>query len=78
MTHKPTKCALCSHEAVAVYYMDQGCVAYPDLTVQPLCAHHENRAAPLGSMELLKDLRVGLLAPAKPAQPDKPLVNITR
>jgi hypothetical protein len=56
--HKPTKCALCSGEAVAIYYLDQGCVAYPDLTVQPLCSHHENRATPLGGMELLKDLRV--------------------
>jgi hypothetical protein len=56
---QPTFCCLCSDPAVAIYYLSRGCVARPDLTVQPLCAHHEKRATPLGSFELIKDLRVG-------------------
>lgn len=59
MTDKPTICRHCEDPAVAVYYFDQGCIAKPDVTVQPLCLHHEKRATPLGGMELLKDLRVG-------------------
>jgi hypothetical protein len=44
---------------VAIYYFSHGCAARPDLTVQPLCAHHECKATPVGTMELIRDLRVG-------------------
>jgi hypothetical protein len=59
MDHDPTCCCLCDDEAVAIYYMPKGCIARPGLTVQPLCAQHENKAQPCAGMELLKDLRVG-------------------
>ncbi len=55
--HQPTYCCLCDSEAVAIYYLSHGCAARTDLTVQPLCAQHENKANPVRSMELLKDLR---------------------
>jgi hypothetical protein len=41
--------------------MPWGCVAQPKVTVQPLCEHHMRRATPLGGMELIKDLRVGVI-----------------
>lgn len=56
---KPTWCCMCKNiEAVAIYYFSQGCVALPDLTIQPLCPQHENKMTPLGGAELLKDLRI--------------------
>lgn len=66
MNHRPTPCSLCGAEAVAVYYLSHGCQAYPELTVQALCSQHEDKANPVGSMELLKDLRSEAL-PALPA-----------
>ncbi len=60
MNHKPTICSLCSSEAVAIYYLSHGCVAYPDLTVQALCPQHECYTRPLGEIELLKDLRINV------------------
>jgi hypothetical protein len=57
--HTPTPCCHCPSEAVAIYYLSRGCVAQPGLTVQALCAHHERKAMPRGTIELLKDLRVG-------------------
>lgn len=56
--HLPTPCCLCDAEAVAIYYMPRGCVARPDLTVQPLCAHHECKMTPVRGAEMIKDLRV--------------------
>ena len=35
---KPTRCSLCSDQAVAIYYLPQGCAAHPDLTVLPQVA----------------------------------------
>jgi hypothetical protein len=68
MDDKPTKCSMCFDEAVAIYYLARGCIAWPDQTLQALCAHHEKRSQPLGGMELLKDLRVGLVVqPVEPA-----------
>jgi hypothetical protein len=46
---------------MAIWYMPRGCVARPGLTVQPLCEHHERKATPLAGMELIKDLRVGVI-----------------
>lgn len=66
MNHKPTWCCLCDSEAVAIYYLPWGCIVRPDLTVQPLCSHHECKMVPIGRrVELLRDLRV----PAQEADP---------
>lgn len=51
-----TPCALCGLESVAVFHLDRGCVARPDLTVQPLCLHHYVRSTPLGGYEMIEDL----------------------
>lgn len=39
--------------AVAIYRMSKGCVCFRDDRVQALCSHHEYKATPIGSMELL-------------------------
>jgi hypothetical protein len=59
MNHLPTKCHLCDHHAVAVYYFSRGCYCDPS-TVQPLCLHHAHKSRPVlnGTMELIKDLTV--------------------
>lgn len=68
--HLPTPCCLCGHEAVAIYYMPRGCVARPDLTVQPLCAHHEAKRTPIGGeCEMIKDLRVSADRPGGEVEP---------
>jgi hypothetical protein len=47
---------------VAIYSMDKGCIAYPDLLIQALCLHHERKAQPRGSMDLILDLRIREIA----------------
>ena len=58
----PTQCVMgCNIDtdpAVAIYYLDRGCVALRNTTVQPLCWHHENVATPIRNMEIIKDLRL--------------------
>lgn len=44
----------CREKAGAVFWMSRGCVAFPHHLVQALCAHHEFRSEPLGSMVLLR------------------------
>lgn len=48
-------CVFCGAPAVARYAMDRGCFCRPDDRVQDLCAQHEYKASPLGSMDLLID-----------------------
>jgi hypothetical protein len=55
---KPTYCCLCAAEAVAIYYLPQGCAVLADQTVQPRCAQHEARMrGGTQPFELIKDLR---------------------
>jgi hypothetical protein len=58
MNDKPTQCCFCSHPAIGIWYLSQGCAARPDLTVQPLCEHHFHKATPIGGFELIKDLTI--------------------
>lgn len=49
----PPPCRFCGMPSIARYAMDEGCICYPDDREQDLCMQHENRATPLGSMELM-------------------------
>lgn len=51
------RCVFCGAEAVALYRLNRGCLCRPDDREQHLCAQHEVRATPLGSMELVEDYR---------------------
>lgn len=42
--------------AVALYEFDQGCVCFPDEHKMALCAHHEYKATPIGTMKLIRTL----------------------
>lgn len=55
-------CRQCGERAVAVFAMSEGCVVYPDDREQALCWQHAHKAAPLGSMELTRDLTAGSFA----------------
>lgn len=50
---RPT-CLFGCGPAVARYAMDRGCIVYRDVLEQDLCAQHEDRATPMGSMTLIR------------------------
>jgi hypothetical protein len=50
------RCRLCDDEALAVFGLSRGCVAFPADRIQAMCLHHALRSTPLGSLELLADL----------------------
>jgi hypothetical protein len=50
------KCSLCDDNAIAVYSLPKGCIAYPELKIQALCAQHIVKAQPRSGMVLLEDL----------------------
>jgi len=55
----PTPCVMGdSDPAIGVFYLNRGCVALRQTTVQPLCLHHANIASPIDRIELIKDLTV--------------------
>lgn len=51
-------CRFCATPATAVYAMDRGCFCYPDDREQALCPQHIDRASPLGSMVLVRELHI--------------------
>jgi hypothetical protein len=44
--------------ADAIYALSDGCLCYPDDREQALCRQHIDRATPLGTMTLVRDLGV--------------------
>jgi hypothetical protein len=53
-----SRCARCGSPAAALFWFAQGCACSSE-RLQPLCAQHAFRAAPVGSMELVQDLTIG-------------------
>jgi hypothetical protein len=53
------RCRFGDDEAVGLFRLDEGCVAYPSDREQYLCVHHALRATPLGGMELIEDFSEG-------------------
>ena len=53
-----TRCTVCGDPAVAVYYMDYGCQAFPGERTQSMCAQHECTVSPIGNIEMLLDYRI--------------------
>lgn len=51
------KCHLCESVAVAVFHFPEGC-ACSTAEIQPLCAQHAFKAAPVRGMVLIDDLTV--------------------
>lgn len=48
-------CRFSDGEAIARFWLDSGCVVYPDDREQDLCWHHARKSTPLGSFELMVD-----------------------
>lgn len=54
----PIKCFLCSEEAVAICYFEDGCTCAKNI-IQPRCQHHINRVLDSGDeFEILEDFRI--------------------
>ncbi len=50
------RCTLCDSFAVATFFLDHGCIAFPDVQTQSLCPQHIVKATPRGGMVLLENL----------------------
>jgi hypothetical protein len=46
-------CRFCDTPAVAHYALSKGCACYPDDREQDLCAQHEYKVEPIGTMMLM-------------------------
>ena len=50
------RCSLCSAQPVAVFWLEEGCAAFPEKRLQALCPQHIVKSQPCGDMELLLSL----------------------
>jgi hypothetical protein len=50
-----SRCYLCGDIAIAIFEMPGGCIAYPNVKLQPLCPSHLVKATPLNGMYLKED-----------------------
>ena len=50
-------CSLCDDPAAGRFRLSRGCVAFPDDREQFLCLSHVCKSQPLGTFELVEDLR---------------------
>lgn len=46
-------CRFCGSEAIAIYWLDEGCVCYPNDKVQALCEQHIYKSTPLRNMKCI-------------------------
>ena len=53
------RCVMCGDPAAVKVELSHGCYCRPNDREQWLCPQHLNRISPLGTMDLVEDLRVG-------------------
>lgn len=50
------KCSACDSPALALFRLPRGCIAFPELTEQWLCAQHIISVQPRDGIELVRSL----------------------